>query len=52
MNFSSLIDWPFFWKVFNNFLHSSLPIGLIFIAIFAIGVLLSVLIIAVKRASR
>jgi len=51
LNFSSLIDWSFFWSVFNNFLYSALPFVLIPVAIIAIGLLLRVIIKAVKEAS-
>lgn len=51
MNFSSLIDWSFFWKVFQNFVYSTMPFALIIVAIFAIGLLLGVVIAAVKKAS-
>jgi len=50
MNFSNLIDWSFFWKVFNNFLYSVMPFALIFVAIFGLGLLIEVLISAIKKA--
>lgn len=50
MNFSQLIDWPFFWKVFNNFLYSVMPFVLIPAAIFGLGMLLEVIISAVSKA--
>jgi len=51
MNFSSLIDWSFFWKVFQNFLYSVMPFGLIVVAIIAVGMLLKVIISAIKQAT-
>ncbi|MED2258292.1 PTS ascorbate transporter subunit IIC [Brevibacillus parabrevis] len=50
MNFSQLIDWAFFWKVFNNFLYSVMPFALILAAIFGLGLLLEVIIGAIKQA--
>lgn len=50
MNFSALIDWAFYWKVFNNFLYSVMPFALIPAAIFGLGMLLDVVIAAVKKA--
>lgn len=51
MNFSSLIDWAFFWKIFQNFLYSVMPFAIIPAAIIAVGLLLRVIISAVKQAS-
>lgn len=51
MNFSTLIDWSFFWAVFQNFLYSTMPFVLIPAAIIAVGLLLAVIIRAVKAAS-
>jgi len=51
VNFSTLIDWSFFWKVFQNFLYSVMPFALILVAIFCLGLLLSVVISSVKKAS-
>lgn len=50
MNFSQLIDWAFYWKVFNNFLYSVMPFALIPVAIIGLGMLLEVVISAVKKA--
>jgi len=50
MNFSTLIDWSFFWKVFQNILFSIMPFGLIIVAIIAVGMILKVVINAVKQA--
>jgi hypothetical protein len=52
MNFSSLIDWSFFWKVFQNFLYSAMPFVLIPVAVICIGMLLGVIIAAVKKAQK
>lgn len=52
MNFSSLIDWSFFWSVFQNFLYSVMPFGLIPVAILCVGLLLMVIISAVQKAAR
>lgn len=50
MNFSSLIDWAFFWKVFQNFLYSAMPFAIIPAAIICVGLLVGVLISGVKKA--
>ncbi len=50
MNFSSLIDWAFFWKVFQNIVYSVMPFGLIVVGIIAAGMVLKVVIAAVKQA--
>lgn len=44
MNISSLIDWVFFWDVFENIVASAIPFVLIVVAIAAAGFLLGILI--------
>jgi hypothetical protein len=51
VNFSTLIDWAFFWKVFQNLLYSVMPFALIVVAIFCLGLLLGVVISSVRKAS-
>ncbi|WP_232700230.1 PTS ascorbate transporter subunit IIC [Brevibacillus daliensis] len=50
MNFSSLIDWSFFWNVFNNFLFSLSPFALIVVAAIGVGLVIRVLISAIAGA--
>ncbi|MBA4535488.1 MULTISPECIES: PTS ascorbate transporter subunit IIC [Brevibacillus] len=52
MNFSALIDWSFFWSVFNNFLFSMSPFMLIVIAVMAVGMVLGAVIEAARKAKR
>lgn len=50
MNFSNLIDWSFFWSVFQNIFFSVSPFALIPVAIMCVGLVLLVVITAVKAA--
>lgn len=50
MNFSNLIDWSFFWQVFQNIFYSTAPFALIPVAILCVGLVLLVVIAAVKAA--
>ncbi len=52
MYFGNVWDWNFFWSVFQNFLASASPFVLIVIAAIVVGLLLSVVVRAVKGMGR
>ena len=52
MYFGNVWDWNFFWEVFQNFLASAAPFVLIAVAAIVVGLLLTVLVRAVKGMSR
>lgn len=50
MYFGNVWDWGFFWNIFNNFLASTSPFVLIIVAAIVVGILLAVIVRAVKGA--
>lgn len=48
MYFGNVWDWNFFWQVFQNFLASGSPFVLIVVAASVVGILLSVVVRAVR----
>ncbi|WP_429794239.1 PTS ascorbate transporter subunit IIC [Bacillus toyonensis] len=50
MNLGNVWDWDFFWGIFGFLLKSTSPFVLIIVAIVAVGLLIGVIIVAVKNA--
>ncbi|SDW82043.1 hypothetical protein SAMN04489725_1168 [Alicyclobacillus hesperidum] len=48
MYFGNVWDWNFFWQVFQNFLSSESPFVLIVVAAMVVGILLAVIVGAIK----
>lgn len=48
LNVSDVFDWAFFWSMFRNFVATAAPFVMIVVAIFAMGLLLQMIIKAVK----
>ena len=48
MYFGNIWDWNFFWQVFQNFLASGAPFVLIVVAASVVGILLAVIVRAVR----
>lgn len=48
MYFGDIWDWNFFWSVFKNFLSSSASFVEIIVAVIAVGLVLKVIVQAVK----
>lgn len=49
MNVSDVFDWAFFWSMFRNFVASAAPFIMIVVAIYAMGLLLGMIVKAVRN---
>ncbi|EEM92699.1 PTS ascorbate transporter subunit IIC [Bacillus cereus group sp. MYBK249-1] len=49
MNLGNVWDWDFFWGIFGFLLKSTSPFVLIIVAIIAVGLLIGVIISAVRQ---
>ena len=52
MNVSDLWDWVFFWQVFRNFMGTASSFVMIPIAVLVVGMLITIIIRAVRAGSR
>lgn len=50
MNVSDVWDWDFFWQMFRNFMGTVSPFVMIPVVIIAVGLLIGVIIQAVRKA--
>ncbi len=52
MNVSDLWDWDFFWQMFRNFTGTVSPFVMIPVAVLTVGLLITVIIVAIREARK